>query len=343
VVEEWQQSMHSRAHADADPLFGALLAYRVEREGEGLKAKCAQCHGPRGVEALDGPAARAGVSCAGCHNVAELHLGEGRKGAGALVWGPAGVLRGPHDVAAGASPAHGTGPRLEALADGRSLCVACHQEEHNKAGIPTCSTGLELPADGPSCVSCHMPTVEGASGQASQRPQHRSHAFAGPHRAWLQQDVSTLRAGVKLDLAWEGDAGAKVTLTNQSAHSFPTGFPGRMAVVFVRGLDAKGAEVWRNIQGDPMKEHPEAVLNKVYVGEDGQPTLPPYGVKLARDARLGPQETRAIALPKLPPEVVRLEATLKFWLIPPPAAKTLGVEALPEAKPVEVVKVEIAR
>jgi hypothetical protein len=84
-------------------------------------------------------------------------------------------------------------------------------------------------------------------------------------------------------------------------------------------------------------------LNKVYVGEDGQPTLPPYGVKLARDARLGPQETRAIALPKLPPEVVRLEATLKFWLIPPPAAKTLGVEALPEAKPVEVVKVEIAR
>jgi hypothetical protein len=110
----------------------------------------------------------------------------------------------------------------------------------------------------------------------------------------------------------------------------------------VRGLDASGAEVFRNIKEEPMKDHPEAVFNKVFHDAEGKPTLAPYGVKLARDSRLAPAEKREIAV-ALPAGVVKVEATLKLWLIAGPAAKTLGVAALPEAKPVDVAKASAAR
>jgi hypothetical protein len=53
-----------------------------------------------------------------------------------------------------------------------------------------------------------------------------------------------------------------------------------------QGLDATGAEIWRNVKGEPMKDHPDAVLNKVYLDADGGMTLAPYGVKISRDSRL---------------------------------------------------------
>jgi hypothetical protein len=49
-----------------------------------------------------------------------------------------------------------------------------------------------------------------------------------------------------------------------------------------QGLDATGAEIWRNVKGEP----PDAVLNKVYLDADGGMTLAPYGVKISRDSRL---------------------------------------------------------
>jgi hypothetical protein len=343
VVAEWLESMHSRAHHDADPLYAGMRTLRMGREGPALAEKCATCHSPRDVASPDSPIARTGVSCAACHAVAEVHPDKASPGAKALTRGPEGTLRGPHDVAPGTSPVHETGPALPALVDGRTICLACHTEESNQAGLTTCETGLEMARvhDERSCTSCHMPEVAAPSGPVTTRMTHRSHAFHGPHRPYLQSDPGVLRDAVGLAVRFEGGR-VVASLENKSAHAFPTGFPGRMAVLVLRGLDAGGGEVWRNVRDEPMKDHPEAVLNKVFQDADGKPTLAPYGVKIARDSRLAPAEKRDIAI-ALPAGVAKVEATVKLFLIAGAAAKALGVAALPEARPVDVVSVSVTR
>ena len=150
-----------------------------------------------------------------------------------------------------------------------------------------------------------------------------------------------MASGVELGGEITGET-VVVTLRNKSGHGFPSGFPGRMAVVVMRGLDGSGQEIWRNIHDDPMKEHPAAVLNKVYVDADDKPVLPPYGVKLARDSRLGADETRSIRS-IVPPTVAKVELELRLWLLPPAASKAIGIADSPEAKPVLIATHTISR
>ena len=70
------------------------------------------------------------------------------------------------------------------------------------------------------------------------------HAFLGPHHAWYHDDSTFLASSVDLLAELDGQT-ATVTLVNQTGHAFPSGFPGRMAVVMVKGLDAQGTAVWK--------------------------------------------------------------------------------------------------
>lgn len=341
VVAEWRESMHSQAHHDKDPIYGAMLAYRMTKEGDDLPQRCGTCHTPRNPAEPNSPESKQGVSCAACHNISAVHIEGGQRGSSALVRAENGMFRGGRDIPEGASPVHKTGPALEALKDGKTLCLACHGEMKNAASVPTCTTGLELGGAEGTCVSCHMPEVAGPHGAVSTRETHRSHAFLGPHRAWLQDDKSILEDAIDLKTSWSGQD-LRVTLSNKTGHGFPTGFPGRTAVLFARGLDEVGDEVWRNIDEDPMAEHPEAVLNKVYHDSEGAPVLPPYGEKLARDSRLKPGEERVIEF-QVPEAVTQIELQMKFWLIPGKAAETLGIGDHHVATPVVFKEVQISK
>jgi len=342
IVQEWSESMHARAHYDRDPVFAAMRDLRAIKQGPQIVPKCRNCHTPRDTEDESTLAAKAGVSCATCHNAAHVTPSEVAKGAALISFDPAGTLRSARDVRAGASPAHPTGPAAPHLADGSSICLACHGAVANGAGAPTCTTGSEIAGGsqaGASCTSCHMPSTDGASGPFSARPTHASHQFPGPHRAWYQDDVSMLASAVALDLSWEGDA-VLATLSNQAAHAFPSGFPGRMATLAVVGFDESGATVWEDLPSAPSQ--PGALLRKVYVDDAGKPTLPPFAKALKEDTRLTADEVRTLRWSP-PAEVTRVQATLRYFLLPPPAAKAIGIQDAPESKPVVVAQTEAKR
>lgn len=337
IVSEWQESMHARAHVKNDPIFSAMRDLRAKKQGEQIVPKCRVCHNPRDTEDETSPAAMAGVSCATCHNLAGVESSEMAKGSKLLTYADDGVLRGPHDIDPGTSPAHGTGPAAPWLTDGQTVCLACHANTANPKGAPTCTTGSEIAAsDDPdaSCTSCHMPEVEGASGPFSDRPTHRSHQFLGPHRAWYQDDPSILAAAMDLELTWE-DGILVATLTNQAGHAFPSGFPGRVAAVVVKGFDAGGAEVW-------TADAPGLLLRKIYVDAEGKPILPPFADSLKEDTRLQPGAVRRVTM-NPPATVARAQATLVYRLLPPPAAEALGMTDAPEAQPKKVKQVEAKR
>jgi hypothetical protein len=266
----------------------------------------------------------------------------GLSGARALMAGPEKAYRGPHDLSAGVAPLHGTGPALAALSEGKAVCLTCHGAQTNPAGVVTCSTGVEyLSAREPrGCTSCHMAEVAGASGVVSPRPTHRSHRFDGPAQAQHLGAPGLLAEAVTLTGRLEGER-LVARLENRSAHAFPTGFPGRMAVLVLSATDAEGHEVARNVTTEPLKQHPEAVFNQGYLDAEGKPALAPFATKLARDTRLKPAEIREVTFP-VPASAVKAQLQLRFLLVAPGAAKLLGLEG-PETKPVTLPAVVVER
>ncbi len=160
VVTQWQESMHSRAHQDNDPVFAGMRALRMKKQGEGVAAKCARCHNPMAPEAPDSPAGEAGVGCGACH-------GEG--------------------AVADAS-------------DGRTVCMHCHDATKNPAGEATCTTGPENhDAGGLACTACHMRATDGTVTHQFLGP-HRAYYQDDPSLLARAVSVDMARDGDQLTL-----------------------------------------------------------------------------------------------------------------------------------------------
>lgn len=348
VYDEWAESMHSRAHHDKDPIFGSMRALRIKKQGAQIADQCVQCHNPRSPDQPDEPAGKVGVSCAACHLVKQVHLQEGKVGVQTLSYDETGAMHSARALPGDASPVHLMGAPLAGMQDGVTLCLACHNQTKSASGAPACTTGPEYMsaatrlADGEkTCVSCHMPEVKGSAGAVSDRPTHRSHNFNGPHRAWYQDDTSGLAQAVEVSSSFQ-DNELRVELTNKSGHALPSGFPGRMMILKVDGVDAQGELTWHNFKVNAMKEAPESVFNKVYHDKQGEPVPAAFADKLVSDTRLKPDEQRALTF-DVPAEVVEVRVKLLYFLLPPPLSDTLGISDQPEAKPVVFFDQRVSR
>jgi len=334
IVGEWRQSMHSRAHHERDPIYAAVRRIRIKKEGAAIAKACAGCHTPASAPEVDGKLAAHGVTCTTCHYTAKVDRSGGKLGVAALVRGAPGVMYGqddPRSVPGG----HGRQMAPAHFKDGTTLCLVCHDELGNKRKVPLCSTGPEWRQGGKdarTCVDCHMPLIDKPPGtEPKWRKEHRSHAFIGPHRAWLQGDSAILADAVTLTVELAPDR-VVVQAHNRSAHGFPSGFPGRAAVLKVEGLAADGRVAWRNPSvplGDPATA---TVLHKVYLSAAGKPTLAPYAARLALDSRLRTDERRTWTWPR-PADITKVRVKLLLFLAKPRLAKKLKLSGKPIAKP----------
>jgi hypothetical protein len=322
IVAEWKQSMHASSHHSRDPIYAGVRAIRAKKEGADITKACAGCHTPGFEAEPEAEAAAIGIGCATCHN--------------ARVGAAPGQLLGPSDVPAGVSPAHATGPAHESLADGTGVCKGCHEALQSPTGVSMCATGAEHATiegeDSKSCGSCHMPRTAGAPMVTSQKSDHASHAFLGPHRAWYQDDPSFAASAIDVS-ATLVKGKLKIDIVNKSGHAFPTGFPGRMAIVSCVGHDDKGADVW---QCEPKK------LGKVYVDADGKRTLAPYAAKLDSDTRIAPGSTETYEF-DAPSTVAKVDVIVSMRLLPESLAAKLKLEGAPEGAPKAIAEVAAAR
>jgi hypothetical protein len=311
ITREWRESMHAVAHR-GDPIYEGVLALRSKKEGAGLEEKCTPCHQPRAGKT-------AGVSCAACHNVASLAASG--NGAKRFVPAAADLLLGPHELPADKTPVHQTGAAARHLADGASLCLACHDSLDNAAKISLCATGIEWRAGGPSaatCTSCHMPRAPGAATVATTRADHADHRFLGPARLYRSEDGK--RPSGMVELTIEGDPPI-VKIKTFTSHAFPTGFPGRIAELSIRGFDSAGKEVWTS----------SAAFAKTFFDEANRPVMGPYGVS-SKDTRIEPAGERTFPVTS-EHELVRIEAVLSERLLGPQLAKAIGLEGTKHAEP----------
>lgn len=341
IVAEWKESIHARAHHERDPIYGGVRSLVSKRLGSEAAKQCATCHNPRDPQNPDSPAGALGVSCATCHMLDEVHVD--RSGADALAFASVVRMRAGHDMAEGSSPAHATGKAPTFITDRKTVCLACHDAASNPGGVSTCATGAEFEQRGATdkgCIDCHMPRIAGPGGEVGSRSEHARHVFLGPHRAWTHDDVAFVADAIDLQGSFTDD-GLQVSLRNETGHAFPTGFPGRLAMLQVEAKDASGTVVWRNITDDPMKDDPNAVFNKVFVDDAGKPTMPVFGVSVSRDNRLSPAETRTLSF-EVPESAAEAQVSLVMRLVPPSAHQPLGIARTLDAEPrvMKTLKVE---
>jgi hypothetical protein len=295
IYQEWRISTHARAWLD-DPQFQAELA-KSSTDDFDVGWMCRNCHTPLenqlpqlvaglrdGHEEspiyVDNPGFDAAlqldaITCAACHV---------RDG---VVLGPWGDTDAPHPVARSA----------ELL--GPELCTRCHQAAAEFPRIDlacTFTTGAEFaagpyPAEGYTCQTCHMPTVERpTTALGTPVRQTRRHWFGGsriPKRVDFAGDWEGLGEHYPDGLAvrWSppaslapGPARVVVTYANANAgHLLPSGDPERFLTVTLTASQ-DGGELARA----------SARIGAIYQWFPD--------VKKLSDNRLGPREERTLAL-----------------------------------------------
>jgi hypothetical protein len=266
---QWQQSVHANAarnvwvrdlfSGDGTPGGGAGYVF-TQTHDPGETGFCATCHAPMQdvftpgqvmFNAITGPAGLDGVSCLGCHQIADVdpaqlnglhHVGgksDYRFPAATehptefWVWGP---LR---DVEAGTMRNLYSPLYRQAL-----YCASCHQYNNPDTGAPGQTTYTEWLASpfaqpGPNqkvCQDCHMPPADGPGTIATTSPvirpaeQRRGHQFGGSTPANLQQAILLRATASQVG----GQVEVQVEVENRGAgHAFPTGVSIRNAFVLV--------------------------------------------------------------------------------------------------------------
>ena len=189
---EWRASIH--AYASEDPVFRALNRLgQVETNGA-LGDFCVQCHAPLalafkqttdGLNLDDVPEQYQGITCAYCHQIAEIRGSHNNP----LLWSNDGVMRGGIKNAQ-ANGAHAS--VYSSLLDGNSfesssLCGSCHDivtptNVHLEQTFLEWSNSLYSNPDvqqHASCNDCHMPkrsnTVSKSIFNPSKASTHHDH------------------------------------------------------------------------------------------------------------------------------------------------------------------------
>ena len=194
----WASSM--KANAVRDPFFRAVLSAELAETPAAraaIEAKCFTCHAPMGrTDAVDqgahlaladvyagtprGQLALDGVSCTACHQIQPTGLGTEESFSGGYVINQTRSIYGPHEGLFSMPMVMHTNYTPEAaphMTDS-ALCGSCHTLFTHALDADANPTGETLPeqtpylewrnsafnteggAEGQSCQSCHMPTVD---------------------------------------------------------------------------------------------------------------------------------------------------------------------------------------
>ncbi len=307
IYREWKTSIHSQAWND--PLFQAYNRH------DGYQQICLNCHTPMQNQQADlvvGHKDRArsqpilennaqfdadfrdeGVTCAACH------VKEGK------IQGPFGSKLAPHpSVKAPAFLAQGQVCQRCHLVNGKSWDYFLYQEG-------PCGTYEDLAkeiVDGQrrdvGCYSCHMPTIERSLLPGGPARSTRAHLWRGGH------DREMVRNALKITFDQDSNSTFKLTLNNHGAgHRLPTGAPMRYLQVTFRSYDKE----------DNVLKESVHKMRRVIIWR-------PFIIDLWDD-RLEPGKPRTFKFTADDPEVVRVEATLSYHLMPKKERKLINAPA----------------
>ena len=289
IYKAWGASEHATAFTS--PEFQVPYD-RIRRVNPANALSCEQCHNPmRFLLAKDDPKAdifgQEGITCDFCHSVDSVNA----KGPWPRYRAKPGIKFGPQ----GGNPKHAAhDTQFSRLHITSEFCAGCH-EFRNEYGVPILTTSSEWEqsfyrGEQVHCQFCHLPQLFDARFiDPGKKKGPLDHAMVGGHSRERLAKAIPLRASLKVS---GNEAVLSATLRNETVgHKTPSGLPSHRIRLAATLYDKAGNAIGRK----------EEVFERVLGDGTGKPLEEPELIftearEVLKDTRLGPKETRKVAL-----------------------------------------------
>lgn len=221
IYDEFKTSMHFNSTIYRDDILNAVWETHPNFKDQS-QFTCAQCHltsadniedfmneGNSAVPDPNSVTQNEGVSCASCHRIKSL---ENHRHANRNIYSEG--LHTYYGIGnSGTSLAHQIDNNNEMYRTGE-VCLGCHSHRENVENYVVCITESETKEKSyETCITCHMPQVEGSGTTTIMERKHFSHNFAGAH---TKQDYLTKHIVFSANKS-EGK-GFEVNIQNKAPH-----------------------------------------------------------------------------------------------------------------------------
>jgi len=329
IYAEYQHSIHAKSSIYTD------MAHKAIWDKHPAKAKgdytCAKCHTPSDHDLVSGKSPLTDnaiqqtepISCQACHQIESIEKhskankniytnkkkyffsADKEKKGQKLIFKEEKSFFGLFVKTTG-SPYHDIDYSNEGFYDGES-CMGCHSHKKGSNGFTICDLEVKQGDSKETCISCHMPQVQGAKANQQHTP---THAF---HGSSIRNGTPThLSKSIKFDLE-KKENGFTVTLQNKATHTL---------FIHALRLGALKVTIERGGKSIPLQT---TTFHRV-IGKDGKPTMPWLADAVLKDSTIKAHEKREISFPETLQKGDTVMVELGYYVVNPKMAKKLKIE-----------------
>ncbi|RLA74006.1 MAG: hypothetical protein DRG30_05700 [Epsilonproteobacteria bacterium] len=328
IYQEYQNSMHSKSSIYKDILHKAVWdKHPAKAKGE---YSCAKCHTPSDHQLMNGKSQLADnptqqsepISCQLCHQIESIEkhaksnkniftskdkhffsANKEKKGE-KIKFKQESRFFGLLTIQSG-SPHHSIDYSNENYYNG-DACMGCHSHKQNAKGFIVCDMEVKQGDSKETCISCHMPKVQGSLANHKESPSHAFHGLS-IHNSPAQ----TLAKYVKLTLDQQANA-FDIMIKNEATHAlFPQ--PLRLAQLRVN-IEREGKTI-------PLKTESFVKI----IGTTGKMSMPWLADSIISDNSIKALETRKIHYDITLQKTDKLIVVFGYYVISPKIAKKLNI------------------
>ena len=329
IFEEYQHSIHSKSSIYKDSVFKAVWD-KHPAKAKGNDKACAQCHTPSDHDVMAGKSKFTDneiqrtepISCQQCHKIesVEKHTqanknilttkpktffaaDEKLKGT-KVEFKEESSFFGMFTTKTG-SPYHDIDYSNEGYYNGDS-CMGCHAHKQNNKGFAVCDMEVVQGDSKESCVSCHLPQIQGS---LANQIDSKTHAFHG--QSIHNSTPELLSKYVKLSLEKKVN-GFNVSIKNEATHT-----------LFPQPLRLNQLRVIIERDGKTIELKTESFAR--VIGTDGKPSMPWVADAVISDTSIKAHETREVKYDDILKEGDAVVVKFGYYVVNPEAAKNLEI------------------
>ena len=328
IFAEYQNSIHNKSSIYKDVVHKAVWdKHPAKAKGN---YKCAKCHTPSDHDVMSGKSKLADneiqrtepISCQQCHKIesVEKHTkvnkniltpkkkyffsADKEKKGTKVVFKEESSFFGMFTKKSG-SPYHDIDYSNEGYYNGDS-CMGCHSHKQNGKGFAVCDLEVKQGDSKESCVSCHLPQVQGS---LANQKESATHAFHG--QSIHNSTPVLLSKYIKLSLDKNAN-GFDVSIKNEATHTL---FPQPLR------LNQLKVSIERDGKSIDLKTESFARV----IGTDGKPSMPWLADAIISDTSIKALETRTVKYGDVLKEGDTVIVKFGYYVVNPKAAKKLEI------------------
>lgn len=328
IVAEYQNSMHSQSSVFTDPVHKAVWdKHPAKAKGN---YKCAKCHTPSDHKLIQGEHPLTDneiqrsepVSCQQCHKIASVEkhtktnkniLTDKKKyffSADPKLKGSTVVFKeeshffGLFTKTSG-SPYHDIDYSNEGYYNG-DACMGCHSHKQNGKGFTICDLEVKQGESKETCISCHLPQVQGS---LANQKESATHAFHG--QSIHNGTPKLLSKYIKLSLEENAD-GFDIFIKNEATHTL---FPQPLRLNQLRvSIEREGKSI--SLKTETFRR---------MIGTEGKASMPWLADAVISDTSIKAHETRMVKYSENLKKGDTVIVEFGYYVVNPKIAKKLGI------------------